>query len=192
MWWRQFAGPKVNLRPSAALGEILAAEVLRLDPGPASVVLISRQPAAEGPDANRERMDNFKVALKRTAPAKSVSQEWMPRPPPGVMDLGVASQEQILSAMEKHADAKIFVVLAGLPPAAPSLVDKLNARSAKLVGVCGSTADVKRWLASKVLAVVVVPRFDDLPPGTPSPQTARDWFDREYLLVTPETAQLLP
>mgnify|MGYP001577986432 FL=1 len=104
----------------------------------------------------------------------------------------MVTPEQFVAALEKNPDVNAFLVLAGLPPFSQPLADKLTARSVKLLAVCGYSADVRRWLESKALAVAIVPRFDDPPAGTPAPKTAKDWLDREYQLVTPETLSLLP
>ena len=190
--WRRSSDSTVNLRPSAAVGEVLAEEVGRLLGGNGKVVLFTRQPPADGPDANRERIESFEAAIRRKGNLKLAAPEWLPMPPRGAMDLGVVGPDQILTALDKNPDANAFLVIAGLPPCSSALVEKLAARSIKLVAVCGYTADVRRWLESKALAVAIVPRFGDLPPGTPAPKTAKDWFDREYQLFTPETTGQLP
>ena len=82
----------------------------------------------------------------------------------------------------------IVVVFAGLPPCSQLLVDKLAGGSLKLVAVCGNSPMVKEWLEAKALALAIVPRMEDLPPGTAAPKTARDWFQREFEIITPETA----
>lgn len=190
--WRQLSGPSVNLRPSAAAGEVLAEEVVRVLKGTGQIVLLSRQPTKDGPDASRERWDAFEAALKHQPRLALAAPDWLPRPPPGTMDLGVVTAEEFAAALERNPQANAFVIFAGMPPFSQAFVDKLTARSAKLIAICSYTAEVRRWLESKVLAVAIVPRFADLPPGTPAPKTARDWFQREYELLTPETLGRAP
>ena len=189
--WRQFSGPAVNLRPSAAVGEVLAQEVSRLIGGTGTTVLISRELPKDGPSANRERLESLEAAIKRRAQLKLAPMEWLPRPPVGTMDLGVVTPEQFSSALGRHPDAKAFVVFAGLPPYSPALAEAVTRRSVKLVAVCGYSADVRRWLESKALSVAVVPRFDDPPAGSPDPKSPKAWFDREFLLITPENVNRL-
>jgi hypothetical protein len=190
--WRQFSGPSVNLRPSAAVGEVLAEEVGRLLGGAGRVVIISRQVPHEGPDATRERVASLTAALQHHATLKLAAAELVPRAAGGMMDLGAVTQEQLLVAVEKNPEANAVVVFAGLPPCSQPLVDRLSARSLKLVAVCGYGPTVRRWLESKVLAIAVVPRIGDLPAGTPAPRTTRDWFQREFEIITPETIGRLP
>jgi hypothetical protein len=109
-----------------------------------------------------------------------------------MMDLGAVTPEQLLSAAEKHAGTKAIVVFAGLPPCLQELADKLRARAQRLVAVCGYGPNVRRWLESKALAFAIVPRMSELPAGTPEPKTTREWFEREFELITPETVGRLP
>jgi hypothetical protein len=192
LFWRQTAGPRVNLKPSAAAGEVLAEEVGRLLGGAGEVIILSRQVRHEGPDATRERIVSLTAALQHHATLKLAATEWVPRPPPGTMDMGAVTPEQLLTAVEKHPGAKALVVFAGLPPCSQPLVDKLTASSMKLVAVCGYGPTVRRWLESKALAIAVVPRIGDLPAGTPAPRTTREWFEREFEIITPETVGQLP
>ena len=190
--WRQFSDPAANMRPSAAVGEVLAEEAARVLGGHGKLVLIARQPLKNGADASREKIAALQAALKRQGKMTLAAPEWLPRPPMGAMDLGVVTPDQFLAALEKNPDANAFVIVAGMPPYSRTLVDKIAARSQKLIAVCGYTGDVRRWLQSKVLAAVIVPRFADLPPGTRAPKTAREWFQQEFELLTPETLARAP
>jgi hypothetical protein len=192
MIWRHAAPPAVNLKPSAAVGEVLAAEVDRLLNGRGQVVLISREPPPSGPDANRERIAAFTAALKRKPGLTLAPPEWLPRPPAGVMDLGTVSEEQLLAAFDRHPEGRVFLILAGMPPFSPAVAEKVKVRSLHLIAVSGYSAHVRRWLEAKALAVVIFPRAGELPAGTPPPQTPRDWFDREYQLATPDQMGALP
>jgi hypothetical protein len=191
-WWRQLSGPTVNLRPTAAVGEVLAGEVGRLLGGRGTVVLLSRQPPEDGPNANRERIEAFASAMKRRTTMTLAPTEWLPRAPLGTMDLGVVSPEQILAALEKNPSANAFVIFSGLPPYSPLLAEKVAARSLILMAVCSYNAEVRRWIESKALAVAVVPRFDDPPTRKRAPKSAPEWFEREFQLVTIETIARLP
>jgi len=171
---------------------VLAEEVGRLLGGPGKVLIISRQIRHEGPDARREQVASLTAALHHHATLKLVGTEWVPRPPVGVMDLGEVSEQQLLAAVEKNPVANAVVVFAGLPPCSQPLVDKLAARSLKLVAVTGYGPTLRRWLDSKVLALAVAPRMEDLPAGTPAPKTAQEWFQREFEIITPETVGRLP
>jgi hypothetical protein len=190
--WQQFSNPRVNLRPSAAVGEVLAEEVGRLLGGAGEVVIVSRQVPHDGPDATRERVASLMAALQHHATLKLAAAEVVPRAAGGMMDVGAVTDEQLLAAVEKNPKANAVVIFAGLPPCSQPLVDTLSARSLKLVAVCGYGPTVRRWLESKLLAIAVVPRIGDLPAETPAPRTTREWFQREFEIITPETIGRLP
>ena len=181
-----FSKPGVNLRPSSAAGEVLAEEVRRLLGGAGEVVLIGRSASRDGVDARGQQIASLQAALKRGASASLIATEWLPRVPVGMMDFGGIAAEQLTELIDKHKDAKVFVVFAGLPPLSPELAAKLGARKLKLLAVCGYSANVRNWLETHALSVAVVPRSDDLPAGTPAPKTAPDWFQREFQLITAE------
>jgi hypothetical protein len=189
-WW-QFSTQKVNLRPSAAAGEVIFGEAARLAGGNGSILLISRPLKKGEPDANGERVTSFSDALRRL-PAFKLKTEWAPPPPKAVMDLGAITPEQFLTAVDKNPEANVLVVFAGLPACSQDLVERVSSRSLKVVAVCGYGPIVRKWLESKALSLAVVPRFDDPPAGTPPPKTPKDWFDREYQFVTPADLSQLP
>jgi hypothetical protein len=190
--WRQAANSKINFKPSAAVGEVLADEASRLLEGNGQVVLIARAPDPNEPDANSERVAAFQAALKHRKSPRLAAVEWLARPPRGQMDMGGVAEEQLVELADKHPTANAFVIFAGLPPLSARGIEKITGRSLKLMAVCGYGANLKRLLQAQVVSVAVVPRFDDLPPGTPAPKTARDWFEREFELLTPETLARAP
>jgi len=192
VWWRPWSEPHVNLRPSAAVGQVLAGEVERLLGGAGKVLVLGRQIPHPGPDAMRVRVASFTAALQHHATLKLVGTKWAPRAPAGIMDLGAVTADQLLAALEEYPDANAVVVFAGLPAWSQGLVDKLTARSLKLVAVCGYGPTARRWLESRALALAVVPRLDAPPASPRAPRTAREWFEREFQLVTPDMLATLP
>lgn len=192
MAWRQLSGPRVDFKPSAAVGEVLVEEAARLLGADGQLVLIARAPDTSGPDANSERVESFQKAIERRKSPKLAAVEWIPRPPPGQMDIGAVSEEQLAGIASKHPKANGFVIFAGLPPFSPQGIEAFVGRSLKLFVVCGYGDNLKRWLQSSVVSLAVVPRFADQPPGTPAPKSARDWFQQEFELLTPENLGRAP
>ena len=190
--WRHLSNPADKLHPSAAAGEVLAEEVARAIGGSGKVAVISRQPLERGVEASREILAAFEAGLKRHSKVTLAAADWLPRPRTGTMDLGIVTPEQFLAALQKHPEANALVILAGMTPYSAELADQLKTRSLKVLAVCGYTADVKRWLESKAMAGAIVPRPGELPPGSPVPKTRQEWFQREFLLLTPETLQNAP
>jgi len=189
--WRQFSSRHVSFRPSAGAGEVIFGETARLVGGGGNILLISR-PLAQGEgDATAAKVTAFKETLGRQ-PAYHLAVEWAPPPPNTVIDLGAITQEDFLSAVDKHPDAKALVIFAGLPGWSQELADKVSSRSLQVVAVCGYGPNVRRWLETKSLAIAVVPRLDDPPASAAAPKTPKDWFDREYQMVTPANLAQMP
>ena len=103
------------------------------------------------------------------------------------MNAGDLTTEQLLQLIEKNPAADALVIFTGLPPLSPDLAEKLTARSLKLLAVCGYGATVRHWLEARALAVAVVPRLGEPPPGTPVPKTTKDWLRQEFEILTPES-----
>ena len=188
----QFTAPVTNLRPSTAAGDVLAEETARLLSGKGTVVVIGRAPPRESQTAGSEQVASFEVALKRRGSLKIAATEWLPRAPGPRMSAPALTEEQLLALIEKNPEAGAVVVFTGLPPVTKPLADKIAARSLKVLAVCGYSVQVRRWLEKQALAVVAVPRFSELPPGTPAPKTVKDWFAQEFELLTPESVGRLP
>src|SRR6266853_858061 len=178
--WRRFSRPTINLRPSNAVGEVLAEQVVRMLGPTGKVVLIGRSASRDGGDAGSEQITSLQAALKSRAAASIVATEWLARVPIGTMDLGGIAPGQLMELIDKNKDARGFVVFAGLPPFSRELATKLADRSVKLLAVCGYNANVRHWLEARALSVAVVPRSEDLPAAASAPKTAADWFEREF------------
>src|SRR5205814_2903596 len=135
--WRQFSRPTINLRPSNAVGEVLAGEVVRLLGATGKVVLIGRSASRDSGDASNEQITSLQAALKSRVAASIIATEWLPRAPIGTMDLGGIAPGQFMELMDKNKDASAFVVFAGLPPFSQELAAKLAARSLNVLALCG-------------------------------------------------------
>lgn len=189
--WRQSAGSPVNMRPSAAAGEMLAEQAVRLLGGKGRIVVVARFAAKEARGVDAEQLAAFSSAIKRQKGVSIISTEWLAQPQ-GTMDVGRVTAKQLFDWSQKHPEATGLVVFAGLPDFSAPLASKLAERPIKLLAVCGYGPYIRQWLESKALAAVVVPRFGALPPGTPTPKTTQEWFQQEYELFTPESVGRLP
>ena len=196
--WRKSASPPIDSKPSAAVGEVLADEITRLLGEGGQVVLIAQAQDKNAPGVGNEGVASFQAALsRRKSPQLAAVVEWLPRPPRSEMaKLGMTGQSltepQLLALVERHPEARAFVILGGAPSHSPAGTQKIRNHSLKFVVVSGYSQTLRQLLQARVVALAVVPRFADLPPGTPAPQTAKDWFAREFEILTPETVGLAP
>ncbi|HWQ91662.1 MAG TPA: hypothetical protein VN673_08320, partial [Clostridia bacterium] len=88
---RNLSGPAMNLRPSTALGEVLAEETARLVGRTGKVVAIGRASARDEKSSGGEQITSFASAITRHGSLKLAETEWLPRAPVGTMDLGGAT-----------------------------------------------------------------------------------------------------
>lgn len=195
--WRKAARPQLNSKPSAAVGEVLADEITRLLSDGGKVVLIAQARDKNAPEADGERVASFQAALSRRKSPQLTAVEWLPRPPRSQRAmLGMTGQSltepQLIALVDQHPEANAFVIFGGVPWLSPAGIQKITGRSLKLVVVSGYSPTLRQLLQARVVALAVVPRFADLPPETPSPKTAADWFQREYESLTPETLGRAP
>ncbi len=135
--WRQFSKPAVNLRPSVALGEVLAEETVRLLGANGNTVVIGTTSANDSQTAAGEQLSSFRAAFKRKPSFRLIATELLARPPGLTMNAGDLTSEQLVRLMEKYPAADAFVVFAELPRLSPSLTVKLVGRTLKLLAVRG-------------------------------------------------------
>ena len=100
--------------------------------------------------------------------------------------------EQFLRILEKHPKAGAIVLFLGFPQLANRDFDALQRRAGKIVVVAGYRADYQELLKRRIIDLAIVPRFDSLSETTRKPKTLREWFEQEYVIVSPETAAALP
>ncbi len=189
---RHFSAPAMNLRPSGAVGEVLAAQANRLLAGDKGLVMIGRSSAKDSHNSTGEQMAAFAEAMKRLKTPGITATEWLPSPPPRAMDRGTITDEQLLQVLAKYPQAKMLVLFAGLPPLSPAVAEAMSARSIKLLAVCGYGMHVRRWLETQTLNAAIIPRFGEVPPATPAAKTPMDWLQQEFELITPEGVGRLP
>jgi len=61
-----------------------------------------------------------------------------------------------------------------------------------MVVVAGYRADYQALLERRLIDLAIVPRFDALPETARKPQTLREWFEQEYVIIASEKASALP
>jgi hypothetical protein len=190
--WRQlFSQSVVKFRPSDAAGEVLADEVSRLLGGKGEVVVVAPATVSAN-NANGECLASFVAALQHRGTIKLGATVTIPHPPTPTLNWNVLQPEQLLDVMDKDSGVNALVIFTTLPSYSTALADKLKAHSLTLVAVGGYDGNVRRWLESHALALTVVPRITPSVAGAFAPKTAREWFDSEYQLVTPENVGSLP
>jgi hypothetical protein len=50
----------------------------------------------------------------------------------------------------------------------------------------------RKLLEAQAIHLAIVPRFDRSAPPAKIPQTLREWFDSQFLVITPDNTATLP
>ena len=95
-----------------------------------------------------------------------------------------------LTAVPVAADA--VVLFCGFPPLAAGDYEMMRQRGLKFVLVSGYSSSIKKFLEAQVIHLAVIPQFETPPATAKTPKTLREWFERDYLVITPETTKTLP
>jgi hypothetical protein len=201
-------GPSVSVsKPHQALGTVAAQETAKLVGGSGQLVIIV--PETGGiPNLDLDTaLEAFKTELKKTpgltiattetvnmtppqTPKKSKNLKFyeptalLPSAPPPAGQLG-----QLLSG---SPEVKAIVCFSDLPPLNDADRAALQQQGAKVIVVSNWRPEYKALLKSKVVQLAIVPWGEPINDAGKKPRTLKDWFDRSYVAVTPETLDSLP
>lgn len=183
--------PKINMKPFEAVGEVTAEETVKLLSGRGRVLVIAYDadvPAMKAP------IDFFQNSLKSSpgitiAATETIKMDPMEAYGPEMMGL---SADKFFELVSKHSGVDAIVSFVGAPYFQDKDWSRLKQGLPKLVAVSTFGLQVKQLLQQRVVQVAIVPRFT--PPEQPDkePTTRREWFDKFYMVVTPENAAQLP
>jgi len=183
--------PKINLKPFEAVGEVTAEEAVKLLGGHGRVLVLAydaQVPAMMAP------VEYFQNSLKQQSGISIVAIEKIKMNPmeaygPEMMGL---SADKFFDMVNRHSDADLIVSFVGAPYFQPKDWNRLTGQRPKMIAVSTFGLQVKQLLQRQIVQVAIVPRFT--PPEHPEkePTTRREWFDKFYMVVTPETSGNLP
>jgi hypothetical protein len=181
----EFGSSDTNLPLQQSVGQILAAETARVTGRPAKIVLVTVN--APGVPELKYQLEAFQTELKRiggiTVQDKVVldpgdSQKY--RAGAGL------SSKHLLKIIRKHAGIDAIVSLVGVPEISDQ--DLAQAKSVpRIVAETHSPEKLVNLLEKKILVSAVVPRFEFPAPGPRKPKTGREWFDRYFQIITPDS-----
>lgn len=193
LFLRESDRPKLNLSPFAALGAVAGEETSKLLHHTGTVVVVTEDPGREGDPVVESQLGEFKAALRRNGGVRIKAVERMRTDPMTRFSTGgTMPLDQFTAVRAKHPDAAALVLFVPFPvlPVAEQTAIK---NGQQLMVVASAVVPGYRTLVvSGVIRLALVPKpaGTPAPPGTP--RTTREWFDRDYMLVTPGSAELLP
>lgn len=183
LYFTQFAsGPKVNLKPFENLGYVVGEETAKLINNQGRVVVITEVFEALKSPNTEMQVKGFKLAVEKAGvqikdikefkrPMEQDPQHW----PEG-------QAGRFVNMVDGASAAVLFV---SLPQSlTPDDIAALKESKTKLVFVTGQSPLLKKLLLEGAIAMGIVNRF----PPKPAPggsETARQWFDRVYMVAKP-------
>lgn len=185
--------PKVNLTPYSALGTVAAEETSKLLGHVGDLVMVIEDSGPQGDPVTAAQLSQFKSALKKSGKVRIKAVERMATDPMTRFSTGgTMPPDQFAAVRAKHPDVAAVVLFVPFPVLPASECAALKAGRTKFVVVSAVVPGYRALVANGVISLAVVPKpsTGEVPPG--SPKTLREWFDRDYLVVTPETAGQLP
>lgn len=181
-------GGKIEPGPYSALGEVAAKATSSLLEGKGKVVLIVREPDRNASTALGLAAKVFKDVLKQTGGVQVTATE--------TIKLTVAltlsgaeplTPEKFVELLSKHASADALISFAGVPRLTPEQIGQLPQARPKVVAVVAHNPPTKAMFARGVLHLAILPRRA-LDASARTPTTTQEWFDANYLLLTPANA----
>ena len=186
-------GPKIELGPYEALGAVAAEETAKLLGDKGSVVVIAKESGGSKTPALDAQLQAFADTLKIKAGISLAANEKVKLDPMTAMATGGGIPgDQFLEIMRRHPKVSAVVLFVSFPSLPERDLDALKKSNTRIVVVSGCMPGYKNLLQSQNIHVAIVPRFDNGSEAAKKPKSLREWFDQEYVVVTPATAAFLP
>lgn len=185
--------PRIALDSYQALGEVAAEEASRLLNHKGQIVIVTREVPAGANPAEEAQLQAFTSALKKAGKINIAAVETFRLSPMEQMAAGGnVPRERFLQVLKAHPKLDALALFAGFPALDQTDLDQLKQSGAKIVVISGYRTAYKHLLAAGWIQIAIVPRFDSPPENPKPPQTLREWFERDYVIVTANDTSRLP
>lgn len=185
--------PRINLDPYQVVGAVVAEETAKLLGNQGQVLVIARDTTGQKITSLEAELKSFSQTVKKSAGVSVAATVRIKMTPMMMMATGSSvPPEELFGALQAHPKVGAVVLFCGFPLLADQDLDTLKRSGAKFVVVSAYWAGYRRLLEQQVLHLAVVPRFEPPPATTPKPQTLRERFNQEYLILTPDKLAELP
>ena len=181
----EFGSSGVNVALQQSVGQRLAEETARVVGRPARIVLVTVNiPAA--PEL-KVQLDAFQKRLK-TFGGVTVQEKVVldPGDNPKYRAGAGLSAKHLLKIIRKHPGVDAIVSFVGAPELSDQDVAQFKTIP-RLVAETHSPEKLVNLLDKKILICAIVPRFEFPAPGPRKPHTDREWFDRYFQVITPDS-----
>ena len=184
------SGPsqKFDLTPYNALGAGVAEETAKLLGNKGQLVAIAPDTSELENPAMDGQLTSFERALKKSGMTLAATARFKLTAMERMGTGGAVPGTQLAKVMQEHPGAAAVVLFCPFPqdysPAKPG--------DPKFIVASGYMPGYRKLLESRVIAAAIVPQFDRSATPGKKPQTLRECFDEEFLVITPENLASLP
>jgi hypothetical protein len=185
IYYVQFAAPEVNLELHQAVGRVMAEETVHLVGHNGKVVIVTVN--LSGAPELKVQVDAFEKHLKLLG-GVSVKEKVVLDPGDNLKYRPGAglSAKHFLKIARKSAGADALVSFVGAPQLSDAEFQQMKSVP-KFIAETHSPEKLGNLFQKKLLLVAIVPRYDFPAPGPRKPQTGRQWFDRYFQIVVPDS-----
>ena len=183
------SGPsqKFDLTPYNALGTGVAEETIKLLGNKGQVVIFAPDTSEFDDPVVEGQLSYFERAIKKSGVTIMATLRFKLTAMERMETGGAVPGAQVAKAMQDHSNVAAVVLFCAFPQdyAAP------KPGGPKFIVASGYMPAYRNLVESRVIAAAIVPRFDSAKTAR-KPQTLREWFDEEFLVITPENLASLP
>lgn len=177
--------PRIAMDSYQALGEVAAEATSRLLNHKGQIVVVARENRDGANPVEAAQLQAFTSALKKEGKISIAAVETFRLTPMEQMAAGGrVPRQRFVQVLKSHPKLDAVALFAGFPELDQTDLDQLKQSGARIVVISGYRPEYKRLLAAGWLQIAIVPRFDSPPENAKPPQTLREWFDRDYVIVT--------
>lgn len=183
--WRHYVKPPVQDRLGLGMvGQVAAEETVRLVSSKGQIVVIFFDPPTRGLGGMETVLRTFQTRLRQEKAVAVVATESVPY---GT----VAPSQRVVELIKRHAAVDAVVLLGGDSALQMDEFTKLVPPFPKLVAVLTFGAGRTKFLLEQGILSLAVETRDQREVGGAQPKTQQESFATRYVVVTPETANVL-
>ncbi len=183
----QYQGtPKRDKKPYIAIGEVMAEETAKLLNNQGQVVVVDMD-IRQWPMGKIQREAFQKILGKHQgitmAGTENVPMEKVYRSDPGM----AFTSEMFFELLSKYPNISAIVSFLGAPVLQDEEIARLGTNIPKIIVLSPIGTGLKKLLEGQVVQVAIVSRSESGLPSSKESETIREWFDRHYQVLSPES-----
>jgi len=192
--YNSFSGGSVNfdLNPYHALGSGAAEETAKLIGNKGPVVIIAPDTSQFKNPAVESELSSCQKSLAKSGLKVAAVARFKMTPMESMATGGAMPRDQFLNVLQSHPSAGAVVLFCGFPQFAPQDYDVLKQGNTKFIVASGYLPAYRKLLEAQVIHLAIVPKFDRSASPAKEPKTPREWFEQDFVVITPGNTATLP